>query len=482
MRKLSFYVYKNSVSVFSETELIEELSCDTEQLCEKLHKIILEKKPSFILALLYLNNIYSNIINVSKISLYDTFLLKNHAKKIELEQDRVILNNTVFKTQNEKRLLISSGSYSDLSKKILYTLNKNKITVNKINCIQQFFLEKSISKKNNKIENAWECVIFRDNCFLINKSENTNVLNIAIKYCGKVVILREFFDNNIELLTEEIVQTFQYIRKFGYNGEKISILYPDSSDLNGFTELISKSIQCEVSMEVFQEKDKKKKLFSVRNINLLEKAFWRLQIANLCTAGVLLLCFVISIQNLSRMSKEVKKQNNFLLKSSLAADLPLSKKELRKKKEKSEQENCTLELWCYKMSRSWSESHFWPLFEKIFSEAHRENFLVKVEYKIADDINKKKVVRKYKANKKGEESKKLVFNAIFSPSVFYKDFIQNEFLERELRKHSETIKRDIYTSLSKQLQSFSIDFTFPSNKSFNIKVDMPNPIKVTNGE
>jgi hypothetical protein len=456
-----------SFSCNSGGRTVEKISGTQEQICEKVSKIIAGNNIDTVAVFLYITNIHCNLINVIAIRSFDVFLMKYHMKKLEKEQKRFILNHKIVKHNGEKLLLLNSCDVSDLSKSILNTLKNSKVTLRKINFLQESITEGIETKVKDTAEGtAWKCLVF----------SNNNIWNIAVKFKQQMVLLRELanFSNDITVLSEEIAQTCQYIRKVGYHGDDISIYLPDKLDIekDRLAGLVADVIKCGVNIYSFAEDEAPETtlISSQQHSSLFCKHFWIPTFLRAGSAAFFVLCVLFSAKNLYYMHKEIHFQWELMQTNPNLRDLPLPTADFEEIKRVAWLESIVLTLWKSRTAQSWGAYNFFPLFNTLFPNIHKNNFLIKAECKIVTQ----------KSKKKSKES--LFFEATVSPAIFYKEKIDKLRAKDILTKSKNYIKSDLLLCLEKKPSQHEIKINTKSDNTICVKVSLLVPDKAPQAE
>jgi hypothetical protein len=537
---LTVYIYKDFVAVFENARLAETLNGTAENIVAALLELVRKKKNHGIRLFASLCGAQTTVVNVSKLSEYDVYLLKRHAKKTESrEHNKVFLGAAMLKNAQGKQLLVTFGTMSDLSMRVVNEFEKAEVPFRQF-FIQQFYakLQKGFSAGDSPLTDqadepanflqrgilsffrssgtsatSWECSVFPEYslfplCDIQQSTTQQEVQSqyIVVKYNGKIALLREVL-KGAEDLVSEIIQTHQYIKTIGYNDESFLIRYPDNapqqnsadhsqdSTANSIAGPLTEAFaeHSNVKIEPFDEAAARDALFSRRNAAPL---LIRTRGLEIVSCFFFVLCCIGTINNLSRVSGEAKLQRDLLSRTAYGYEkkLPLSPSGFAKKQKKATYEALSLDLWKYKAGQTWCFSNFKRLFELLLANAHQNSFLINLEYHVVhkermfhDSVYSEHLklnnLERTNRRKKREASNNLEFIATFSPAIFYNDSSKSmsapQNLRKEIRKFCRSVKKELAANLHRlKIKGIKSNVEIKTEKTFQVAVKIPDPTEM----
>jgi hypothetical protein len=138
------------------------------------------------------------------------------------------------------------------------------------------------------------------------------------------------------------------------------------------------------------------------------------------------------------MHKEIRYQKELLQQNPNLRNLPLAPADFANIKRVAWLEGITSALWKTQASLSWSESNFLDFFNIVFSNIHKNNFLVKVGCKGTTNRIQEKL----------RES--LTFEMTVSPAILYRENISKTRVKDILNKSKDCIKRELLLCLEQK--------------------------------
>lgn len=163
----------------------------------------------------------------NQIQIWDRFFLFNQIKTNEFNPDDLIGHYRLKHFSERTDTFVSIRSAEQLLQifKILASFQ------NPISGVLSWDLELSlIMKKHASIAHplrAWAVTII---------PIDTSSFTILIFYQGKILLQRVIFTKNIDDLEKELCSTLRFLQRQGYkDGQAVSVLMPEGSDINGFS-------------------------------------------------------------------------------------------------------------------------------------------------------------------------------------------------------------------------------------------------------
>lgn len=379
-------------------------------------------------------------------------------------------NNDGKHFEFERILINTKCILSDASKRVIEFIKEEKFPIKNIDVLQNFKLKsiiKSLGIEN--IKSNWLCIIV-----IIS-----DMVTILVSLRDQLVIIRNVVSikdsENVDIteqINAEIVQTFKYLSRTGYNiGEDVTLVYQKTLEKFYAKEFIEKNLNCDVYIENFEEtegtdvytKGYCEGLKYNRNIFIFPKIlkyFSLFSIFFLCTLS----CnnFYLAFREEHFQKKELQDLN--------LAEFPLDKTKLLNFTRQIKEETALMNLWNYNNARDGFEKSFPDLFCKTLEKIHKGKFLIDLNCKIEN---------KTSGGKKSTPKKNFIFNVNFTPAGIYGGGLAQKKIPSFVKKSAKETLNQVRAAFKDSSQKPKIKIKAKTKeKTLNVEMKFYEPEKI----